>query len=54
MIELIELGRKIVDTYLKVKDIYDNIIMEKPDHREVIMYNIQFNQKVMNFEIEAI
>ena len=54
MRELIELGNKIVDDYLKIKKIYDNILKEKPDHRELIMLSLQFNQKVMNFESEAI
>ena len=52
--EIIELGNRVVDTYLKIKNIYDTILKEKPDHRELIMLSIQFNQKVMNFESEAI
>lgn len=43
MLEMIELGKNIVDTYLTIKDIYDKILTEKPDHREVIMLNISFN-----------
>ena len=53
MFELLELGKKIVDQFLVIKDTYEMIITEKPDHREAILLSIQFNQNVLNFEVEA-
>ena len=54
MLEMIDTGKNIVDTYLNIKEIYDKILVEKPDHREAIMLNISFNQNIMNFELEVV
>lgn len=47
------MGERIVDNYMQVKDIFDQIIAQKPDFKEVVSYHIQFNSNVMNFEMEA-
>ena len=54
MTEMIELGNKIVDNYMLIKHIYDSILKERPDYKELILLSIQFNSKVMNFESEAL
>lgn len=41
--ELMEIGNKIVENYLDVKYLYESIILDKPDHKEVVLINIHFN-----------
>ncbi|CDW85118.1 pas domain s-box family protein [Stylonychia lemnae] len=54
MRKIINVGKLIVDNFLMLKEIYECILEEKPDYREIVILGIQFNQCVLNFEIEAI
>lgn len=51
---MITLGKDIVSNYLRVKDVYENLIDQKPDFKELLYLSISFNQNVLNFEVEAL
>ena len=40
--------------YIKQKEKYEKIIENRPDFVDAVMFNYQFCQRVMNFEMEAI
>jgi hypothetical protein len=40
MLEVIDVGKKIVEYYLRLKEVYEVIINEKPDHRELLVLSI--------------
>eukprot|EP00347_Sterkiella_histriomuscorum_P023574 403334120 len=52
--EIIKIGQKIVDNYLLTKNLYDEMIDMKPDFKEVVQLQMNFNFEVMNFELEGI
>eukprot|EP00347_Sterkiella_histriomuscorum_P010786 403374925 len=54
MRQIIQIGKRIVDNFLVIKKLYEIVIEEKPDFREIVVLSIQFNANVLNFEIEAI
>lgn len=54
MTEVMSIGKKIVEQYLDLKKVYDKVIEDNPEFREIVIMSINFYFQVLNFEIEAI
>ena len=50
--EVMEIGKTIVDNYLVAKRLYEVVIEQNSEHRELIILSISFYQEVLNFEVE--
>jgi len=50
--EVTEIGKTIVDNYLVAKRLYEIVIEQNSEHRELIILSISFYQEVLNFEVE--